>query len=476
MTKNQEERLARAMDYAQKSAEYHIRDYAGGTLMPGDAYADMPMDERDRLYLGPDAGPPNMYSRIYRSQREKEMRRQGMTDAQIQRRWDALNAIWQREIEERLYGEVKPDEGADDLIREYEQEKAAGSYEIRDEQENTSRKKKYRIVWVILGFVALALFAFGALDGAGVINGRDIVIPIFDNLDKILGIGEGGSVGIVNGENGTEKGSPGVLILVYGVVIFLIYRWIRKGKKSAGLSGDSLYTELIPQTVKRKYGDGSIYDHQGGIPPEQMCRLNCFGGRPFTLDGQPLPVVGRDLIEGTYRGVHFRSSYEYMEYEYYYEDSDGDREKKIDKLFGGIVVEIPYRKRSSATLGLMGNSELRMKTILKSKASLDAGGKIRGTESDDFNLLFTIDSDDEENIFYILTPDVMEKLAALYPREKSALHVAFDEDRLYMCISKSDTYMTFDDEKRIKGAKDVEAYLDKYMRMLQEVIDAALLI
>ncbi len=476
MTKNHEERLTRAMDYAQKSAEYHIRDYADGTFMPGDAYADMPMDERDRLYLGPDAGPPNMYSRIYRSQREKEMRRQGMTDAQIQRRWDALDAIWQREIEERLYGEARPDEGADDLIREYEQEKAAGSYEIRDEHEKASRKKKYRIVWVILGFVALALFAFGALDGAGVINGGDIVIPIFDKLDKILGIGAGGSVEIVSGENGTVKVSPGVLILVYGVVIFLIYRCIRKGKRSAVLAGDSLYTELIPQTVKRKYGDGSIYDHQGGISQEQMRRLNCFGGRSFTLDGQPLPVVGRDLIEGTYRGVHFRSSYEYMEYEYYYEDSDGDREKKIDKLFGGIVVEIPYRKRSSAALGLMGNSELKMKTILKSKAIPDAGGKIRGTESDDFNLLFTIDSDDEENIFYILTPDVMEKLAALYPREKSALHVAFDEDRLYMCISKSDTYMTFDDEKRIKGMKDVEAYLDKYLRMLQEVIDAALLI
>ena len=70
----------------------------------------------------------------------------------------------------------------------------------------------------------------------------------------------------------------------------------------------------------------------------------------------------------------------------------------------------------------------------------------------------------------------MEKLAALYPREKAALHVAFAEDQLYMCISMSDTYMTFDNEKRIKGMKDVEAYLDKYLRMLQEVIDAALLI
>ena len=89
-----------------------------------------------------------------------------------------------------------------------------------------------------------------------------------------------------------------------------------------------IYTELIPQIIRRRYGEDSVYRHQGGLPDEQMRRLNCFGGRPFTLDGQPLPVIGRDMVEGTYRGVHFRCSYEYMEYEYYYEDSDGDREKK----------------------------------------------------------------------------------------------------------------------------------------------------
>ena len=83
MKKEHGDRLARALEFANESAEYHVRNYAGGTLMPGDAYADLPIDERDRVYLGPDAGAPNMYSRIYRSQREKEMREQGMTNEQI---------------------------------------------------------------------------------------------------------------------------------------------------------------------------------------------------------------------------------------------------------------------------------------------------------------------------------------------------------------------------------------------------------
>ena len=45
-----------------------------------------------------------------------------------------------------------------------------------------------------------------------------------------------------------------------------------------------------------------------------------------------------------------------------------------------------------------------------------------------------------------------------------------------MCISKSDKYMVFDEEKNIKSMSDVEAYLDKYLRMLQEPMDAALLL
>ena len=165
-----------------------------------------------------------------------------------------------------------------------------------------------------------------------------------------------------------------------------------------------------------------------------------------------------------------------MEYEYYYEDSDGDREKKIDRLFGGLVVEVPYRKTSSALLGVMGNSELTMKNTLRCGPERGAAGRIEKTENENFNLLFTINCSDEENIFYMLTPDVMERLAALYPREKAALHVTFDEDRLYMCISRNDKYMVFDGENNIKSISDVEAYLDKYLRMLQETLDAALLL
>lgn len=478
MKKEYEDRLSGALDFANESAEYHVRNYAGGSLMPGDAYVDMPIDERDKMYLGPDAGTPNIYSRIYRSQREKEMRKQGMTDVQIKRRWEALDAIWRREIEARLYGGVRQDDGAEALIREYEHEKAAGKYDTMDERTRGTGRKKGRIVWVIIVIFLSICFIMGALDGAGIINGNEIADPLSERLNQILGVLDRISSESTGISDGADFSNSGGLVIVYGVVIFLIFRWIYKSKKRKKEipNASEIYTELIPQLIRRRYGEDGVYSHQVGLPSEQMRRLNCFVGRPFTLDGRPLPITGRDLVEGTYKGVPFRSSYEYMEYEYYYEDSDGDRQKKTDKLFGGIVVEIPYRKLSADVLGVRGNSELRMKEIIKGGTDIYSVGQIKKTENENFNLLFTINSKDEENLFYILTPEVMEKLAALYPREKTALHVSFDGDRLYMCISKSEKYMIFDEDKNIKSMKDVEAYLDKYLRMLQEVLDAALLI
>lgn len=478
MKKEHGDRLARALEFANESAEYHVRNYAGGTLMPGDAYADLPIDERDRVYLGPDAGAPNMYSRIYRSQREKEMREQGMTNEQIKLRWEALDAMWRREIEERLYGETRQNDRSEDVISRYENEGLPSDFQRRSDQADAKRRAKWLGIRIVLITVVVAIIAFTILNEAGLIDGISITEQIFDRIEQIFGGMDSISSGSAGTGVGTDSENPGGLVIVYGVVIFLIFRWVSKSKKKKVDIPNSgvIYTELIPQIIRRRYGEDSVYRHQGGLPDEQMRRLNCFGGRPFTLDGQPLPVIGRDMVEGTYRGVHFRCSYEYMEYEYYYEDSDGDREKKIDKLFGGLVVEIPYRKSSSALLGVMGNSELEMKNILKCGLERGAVGRIEKTENENFNLLFTINCNDEENIFYMLTPDVMERLAALYPKEKASLHVTFDGDRLYMCISKSDKYMVFDEEKNIKSMSDVEAYLDKYLRMLQETMDAALLL
>ena len=249
-----------------------------------------------------------------------------MTNEQIKLRWEALDAMWRQEIEERLYGEARQNDRSEDVISRYENGGLPGDFQRRSDQADAKRRTKWLGIRIVLITVVVVIMAFTILNEAGLINGMSITERIFDMVEQIFGGMDNISSGGAGAGGGTDSENPGGLVIVYGVVIFLIFRWVSKSKKKKENISDSsvIYTELIPQIIRRRYGEGSVYRHQGGLPDEQMRRLNCFAGRPFTLDGKPLLVNGRDMVEGTYKGVHFRCSYEYMEYEYYHEDSDGD--------------------------------------------------------------------------------------------------------------------------------------------------------
>ncbi len=98
---------------------------------------------------------------------------------------------------------------------------------------------------------------------------------------------------------GTDSENPGGLVIVYGVVIFLIFRRLSKSKKKK----ENIFRfqcdlhEADPTDYQETLWRGQRYRHQGGLPDEQMRRLNCFAGRPFTLDGKPLLVNGCDMAE-----------------------------------------------------------------------------------------------------------------------------------------------------------------------------------
>lgn len=262
MKKEHGDRLARALEFANESAKYHVRNYADGTLMPGDAYADLPIDERDRMYLGPDAGAPNMYSRIYRSQREKEMREQGMTNEQIKLRWEALDAMWRQEIEERLYGEARQNDRSEDVISRYENGGLPGDFQRRSDQADAKRRAKWLGIRIVLITVVVVIMAFTILNEAGLINGMSITERIFDRGEQIFGDMDNISSGGAGAGGGTDSENPGGLVIVYGVVIFLIFRWVSKSKKKKENISDSsvIYTELIPQIIRRRYGEGSVTD------------------------------------------------------------------------------------------------------------------------------------------------------------------------------------------------------------------------
>ena len=212
MKREESDRLASALEYADRSAEYHVQNYASGTLMPREPYEEMSLEERDKLYLGPDSHP-GMYSRLYRSQREKEMREEGMSDAQIKARWDALDAKWRREIEERLYGESRADAGSEKIIAEYERMQSDRGLQDMREKAVVRRRSRNRgrrlMIYIVLSLVLLASTVFVGLDAAGIIDGIAIENQIFDRIDQVFNSVDSLLSGNSEAANGGDSGNWG---------------------------------------------------------------------------------------------------------------------------------------------------------------------------------------------------------------------------------------------------------------------------
>lgn len=79
--------------------------------------------------------------------------------------------------------------------------------------------------------VVVVIMAFTILNEAGLINGMSITERIFDMVEQIFGGMDNISSGGAGAGGGTDSENPGGLVIVYGVVIFLIFRWVSKSKK-----------------------------------------------------------------------------------------------------------------------------------------------------------------------------------------------------------------------------------------------------
>ena len=211
---------------------------------------------------------------------------------------------------------------------------------------------------------------------------------------------------------------PALLIFLFIAAVYL------RTSSSAMISDDSVvYGRLVPMMVNSLFGTDVIYSRTKAPDSAQFMRLNFFEHRPDEIKGS-------DLLSGVYKGVNFKCSYENAEYT----EKDGEGDSYTYSTFCGIMLALPYRKTSGSMLGLRGRTEQEIKDR---KGMRSFGRRIGKTENDEFNRLFYIMSYDDENLFYMLTPDVMEKLIMLYRSLDSfskRLHVCFSEDTLYIGI------------------------------------------
>lgn len=242
----------------------------------------------------------------------------------------------------------------------------------------------------------------------------------------------------------------------FALLMLVLYLVVLKYEPNDISHNSIIYKKMIPQEVAKHFGRQSSYEAPYGLPDKEIMRFNCFK-KDFSN------IAGKNLICGRYKNVDFQAASQTIQREYTYTDSDGKSCTGYENIFKGIFVSLPFPKTSAYPLGLYSNSKSEItesyKTEGRTRKHID--GNINGTESTDFNTLFTINSEDEKNLYYILTPETMEKLAALYmhvygPKDNThrgpysfmssafnGIYVFFDKNKIYLGLSSDYGFFSF---------------------------------
>lgn len=247
-----------------------------------------------------------------------------------------------------------------------------------------------------------------------------------------------------------------LILLVIGIYIIF--------PRSSILHDDSVvFCRLAPLMVQSLFGSDAVYSRTKALDSEQLKKLNFY-------EHHPEKIKGRDYITGVYKGVQFECSFENAEYT----GSDGDGHDTTRSTFSGIILVLPYRKISKSMLGLRGKTQSEINERKGTKLFCDRRDK---TENKEFNRLFYIMSQDDENLFYMLTPATMEKLIALYKNFSGCserLHVCFKENKLYIGVPLWN-YMNYKiTASGTSGLKKIQKSLWNDLCVVKAVLDMAL--
>ncbi|MBO5238375.1 MAG: DUF3137 domain-containing protein [Lachnospiraceae bacterium] len=279
------------------------------------------------------------------------------------------------------------------------------------------------------------------------------------NIIKVLLVVVGIMLGIfavirlVQGE-----GKYWVWLILLAIGIYIIF------PRSSMLHDDSIvFRRLVPRMVQSLFGSDAVYLRTKALDSEQLKKLNFY-------EHHPEEIKGRDYISGVYKGVQFECSFENAEYT----GSDGDGHDATRSTFYGIMLVLPYRKTSGSMLGLRGKAQHEIKERSGKKLFCNRRDE---TENKEFNRLFHIISQDDENLFYMLTPATMEKLIALYKTFSGCserLHVCFKEDKLYIGVPLWN-YMNYKPATSgTSGLKKIQKSLWNDLCIVKAVLDLAL--
>ena len=244
-----------------------------------------------------------------------------------------------------------------------------------------------------------------------------------------------------------------LLFLLYGVFMMIIISsiiTIGKTSKSVNKFTD-LYKEKIVSNVFKKIFDDVEYIPGKGIEEKILedTQLIYTGDRYYS----------NDYIKGKYKNINFEFSDVHISEKH--EDSDGDT--TYTTIFSGQWMIFDFNKSFKSKLSI-------------ATKYFGIVNHVRNVELEDidFNKNFSVWAEHEEDAFYLLTPNYMEKIKRLKDDIKSNFSLCFVNNKLYIGLDNSKDLFEPNMKINIDIKKEEEKIKDEIKIMTKFIDDLKL--
>lgn len=234
-----------------------------------------------------------------------------------------------------------------------------------------------------------------------------------------------------------SSGMDFLSFVVFIVIGFFILRRLNLSKLFQPLP-DAVTNQIILEELRRGFGETASYQKGAGITASQLEKIRCAGVFP-----EGFSYEGRECFSGVFQGKPFEAAVFTCVINKRYENGATFQET----LFSGLWIQREMQHYTTEPVGL------RSATVKEIEAEIMENGlkTPEGLEVEAFNRLFRVPSKDLHEVYYLITPDQMEQLAALYQRfgcdAKGRLWLLFSENQVQYGLNTNFTLYQFQGTK-----------------------------
>jgi len=201
--------------------------------------------------------------------------------------------------------------------------------------------------------------------------------------------------------------------------------------------------------------DNVQYDADEHIPDDVI--MDTDMGFDFTID----EISGSDYIKAEYKGVNIELSDITLTTITETIDDDGNTDRSEARRFEGMWLICDFHKQFTADLLLREREGIADKLLKR-------GIK---TENDAFNKQFYINSESEHDVFYILTPHMMEYIQAMDKKAGGRTYMRFEkEGRLILALDTGRDSFEINKIRTANAASLREQFISE-VRYVTDLID-----